>query len=137
MSFVLSTVMDGIATYVVSAGVTTRAYGYPISDPTPPCLFVDWPTRLDFDLTFHANGTTGKVAAIFPLQFLVGKVVDKAARDALSAIISGATGIKNLLDGSMGGTFLDTATVINCKIGPVQVGSVDYLAATFELEVIA
>lgn len=137
MSFVLSTCMDGIAAYAVTAGVTTRAYGYPISDPTPPCLIVDWPTQLDFDLTAHALGTVGKVTAVFPLQFVVGKVIDKSARDALSAIVSGAVGIKNLLDGSMGGTFLDTARVMNCKIGPVTISSVDYLAAVFDLEVIA
>jgi hypothetical protein len=136
-NFVLSTCMDGIAAWAVSSGVTTRAYGYPASDPIPPCLIVAFPTRLDFDLTFHALGTVGKVEATFPLWFVVGKVVDKSARDALSAIISGATGIKNLMDGSMGGTFLDTARVMDCKIETVQVAAVDYLAAVFDMDVIA
>lgn len=129
--------MDGIAAYAVSQGVTTRAYGYPIPDPTPPCLIVGYPTKLDFDFTFHAAGTAGVVEATFPLWFVVGLVVDKSSRDALSAIITGATGIKNLLDGSMGGTFLQTARVVDCKIQTTTIAATEYLAALFDLDVIA
>ena len=137
MSFDLSTTMDGIAAYAVSQGVTTRAYGWPNAQATPPCMYVDYPTKLDFDYTFHTLGTVGVVGAVFPLWFLVGDVLDKDSRDVLSAIISGATGIKNLLDGAQGGTYLQTARVMDCRIGTKLIGQVDYLAAIFDMEVIA
>ncbi len=129
--------MDGIAAYAISSGVTARAYGYPVPSPTPPCMIVGYPTKLDFDMTFHALGTVGVVEITFPLWFLVGDVVDKASRDALSAIISGATGIKNLLDGAQGGAYLQTAEVVDCKIETMTIGGTEYLAARFDLDVIA
>lgn len=135
--FDLTSCMDGIAAYAMSQGVTTRAYGYPHPSPTPPCLVVGYPTRLDFDLTFHTSGTVGRVMALFPLRFIVGLVVDKASRDALSVIISGAAGIKNLLDGSMGGSFLQTARVVDLRIEESTIGDARYLDALFDLEVIA
>ncbi len=129
--------MDGIAAYAISSGVTTRAYGWPNAQATPPCMYVDYPTKLDFDYTFHTLATAGVVELTFPLWFLVGDVLDKDSRDALSVIITGATGIKNLLDGAQGGTYLQTARVTNCKIGTKLIGGVDYLAAIFDLDVIA
>lgn len=137
MSFDLSTTMDGIAAYAISSGVCTRAYGYPEPNPEPPCFVVDYPSKLDFDYTFHTLTTVGVIEATFPLYFLVSHVLEKDARDALSLIISGATGIKNLLDGSMGGTFLQTARVVDCKIVNKMFGGVPYLAAQFDLDVIA
>jgi hypothetical protein len=137
MSFDLSTTMDGIAAYAVSSGVTARAYGWPVPNPQPPCLIVGYPTKLDFDMTFHALGTVGVVDATFPLWFLVGLVLDKDSRDALSAIISGAAGIKNLLDGAQGGTYLQSARVMDCKIETTTIAGVEYLAAHFDLDVIA
>ncbi len=137
MAFVLATVMDGIAAYAVAQGVTAEAYGTPIPNPSPPCLIIGYPTKLDFDLTFHALGTTGKVEATFPLWFVCGAVTDVSSRNALSAIITGATGIKEALDGSMGGTFLDSARVMDCKIETMMIGTVEYICALFEVDVLA
>lgn len=137
MAFDLSATMDGIAAYAVTQGVTTRAYGWPTPTVTPPCMLVGYPTKLDFDMTFHAAGTVGFIEATFPLWFVVGLVIEKSSRDSLSAIISGATGIGNLLDGAMGGTFLSTARVVDVKLETLMIGAVEYLAARFDLDVIA
>ena len=133
--------MDGIANYAAAqelvAGMTLEVYGTPIPTPSVPCLVVGYPTKLDFDLTFHATGTTGKVEATFPLWFIAGEVSSTSARNTLSAIITGATGIKEALDGTMGGTFLDSARVENVRIETMMIGTVEYIAALFEMDVIA
>lgn len=136
MAFVLSTVMDAIAAELIAdlpAG--TRAYGYPIPDPVPPCAIVGYPTKLDYDFTFHAPATTGKVEATFPVWFVVGRVLDKAARDALSAVITGAPGVKESLDGNLAGA-VDFCEVVDCQVETLTISAVDYLAARFDVEVV-
>lgn len=135
MAFVLSTVMDAIAAELIADGVTARAHAYPIPNPIPPCAIVGYPTKLDYDFTFHALGTAGKIEALFPIWFVVGRVLDKDARDKLSAVITGATGIKESLDGNLGLT-VDTADVIDCQVETISIAGEDYLTARFELEVI-
>lgn len=137
MAFVLATVMDAIAAEMSTDMVAgTRTYAFPVSNPTPPCAIVGYPTKLDYDLTFHASGTTGKIAATFPVWFVVGKVLDKAARDRLSAVITGAPGIKESLDGNLAST-VDICSVIDCVIETLTISDVDYLAARFDVEVTA
>lgn len=136
MSFVLSTVIDAIAAELIADGVTTRASGYPISNPTPPCAIVGYPTKLDFDMTFHALGTTGKVDATFPVWFVVGKVMDKGARDALSAVITGAPGIKESLDGNLAGS-VDICNVDDAQVQALTIADVEYLAVRFDVRVVA
>ena len=135
MAFVLSTVMDAIAAELIADGVTARASGYPISNPTPPCAIVGYPTKLDFDFTFHALGTTGKVDATFPVWFVVGRVIDKAARDALSAVITGASGIKESLDGNLAAS-VDFCNVVDCQVQALTIADVEYLAARFDVRVV-
>lgn len=133
MSFNLATVMDAIAAELIADGVTARASAYPIPNPTPPCAIVGYPTKIDYDMTAHANATTGKLEFEFPVWFLVGRVLDKDARDRLSAVITGAPGIKEALDGNLGGT-VDFSTVTDCQVETLTIGDVDYLAARFTLE---
>lgn len=135
MAFVLSTVMDALAQELINDGVTARAFGYPLPNPTPPCAIVGYPTKLDFDLTFHALGTTGKVKLAIPVWFVVGKVLDKSARDALSAVLTGALGIKESLDGNLAG-HVDYANVIDCLVEVLTISGVEYLTAKFEVEVV-
>lgn len=137
MSFALNTIMDAIAAEIVAdlpAG--TRASAYPIPNPTPPQVIVGYPTRLDYDMTFHAGATTGKIEATFPVWYVVGQVLDKAARDALSAVITGAPGIKESLDGNLAGA-VDYCTVKDCQVAQITIADVRYLAARFDVEVVA
>lgn len=77
------------------------------------------------------------IEASFPLFFICGLVSDVSSRNTLSSIISGPTGIKNLMDGSMGGTFLQDARVVDCRIETMMIGAIEYLVANFQLDVIA
>ncbi len=138
MSFVLSTVMDAIAANVAAnlpAG--TRTYSYPVPAPVPPCLIVGYPSELKYDVTFHAIGTTGKIHATFPVRFVVPRVLDKAARDAISAVVTGNPGIPESLGGTLGGV-VDT-----CNVGTIPrfesetVAGIEYEVVIFDVEVVA
>ncbi len=87
--------MDGIAAQLLAQSVvpTGKAYGWPISNfEGAPLIYVDYPAP--GGITFDATFKRGTDDATFPVYFVCGKVADKAARDALSAIVDGATGIK-------------------------------------------
>ncbi len=129
--------MDAIAAEMVTDMVAgTRTYGYPVPDPVPPCAIVGYPTKLDYDYTFHANATTGTVEATFPVWFVVARVLDKGARDALSAVITGAPGVKESLDGNLAGA-VQICTVVDCQVEPITISDVEYLAARFDVQVVA
>lgn len=137
MSFALGTIMDAIAAEMVTDMVAgTRTYATPVPNPVPPCAIVGYPSKLDYDLTFHAGGTTGKVEATFPVWFVVGRVVDKDARDKLSAVITGAPGVKESLDGNLGGT-VDYCNVRDFQVESLMIGETEYLAGRFDCEVVA
>lgn len=126
----LSATMDAIADVIRTSNVTPRSYAWPIGNITVPCAVVAYPTNLDFDMTFKRGGDR----ATFPIYFMVGKAGDKSSRDALSAIITGATSVKNNLDGDLDGA-VQSSRVTNCHVEEVSVAGVDYLAAVFTLEV--
>jgi|SRR6185312_3800760 len=136
MAFVLSTVMDAIAAELVAdVGATFRVSAYPIPNPTPPHAIVGYPTKFDYDYTFHALATTGVIEATFPIWYVVGRVLDKTSRDALSAVITGAPGIAEALGGTLGGT-VHSANVSDMQVETVTIADVDYLAARFDLDVV-
>jgi hypothetical protein len=128
----LDAVMDAIANELEADGVTQRTYAWPADSISVPCAVVGYPTRLDFDASFQRASDE----AVFPIWFIVGAVAEKAARKALSDVITGATGIKNSLDGNLAGA-VQTARVTDCVIETIDVGGVPYLSARFDLEVLS
>jgi len=132
MAFDLSTIMDGLAT---ASGVT-RAFGYPKPDIDPPCVTVEYPTQFRYDYTFHATATLGKIEAVFPVRYYVGLVVDKASRDALNPLISGAASLKLVLDSGVAG--YDITNISDCVIEERTVGAAGqiYLTARFDVTVV-
>ena len=126
-------VMDAIATAITDAGVTGRVYAYPAGAVSPPCAVVGYPETIDFDMSF----VRGADEATFPVYFIVGKVVERAARDKLSTIVAGAAGIKGALEKE---PFLDgsaqTLRVTDMKVQTVTISAIDYLSAKFSVEVI-
>lgn len=93
----LAALMDAIKAKVPDAA-TKRVYAWPVEDAAPPCAIVSYPdSAIDFDLTMGR----GADRLTIPVFFLVGKAVERTARDALSAILTGASGIKTAIDGDL------------------------------------
>lgn len=122
--------MQAIADVAKASGLIKRTYGWPIDNAEPPCLVVDYPSEIDFDQTFGR----GSDKAVFPFYILCGLASDRAVRDVVSKYIAGATGLKDALDGTLGGV-VQTARVTDCQIQKVTLAGVDYLAAKFQIEV--
>jgi hypothetical protein len=127
----LGAVMDAIAMAITDANITERAYPYPAESISVPCAVVAYPDRIEFDVSYQR----GADQATFPVYFIVGRAVERAARDKLATIITGATGIKDTLDGDLGGA-VQSLRVTDMRILKVQVSGIDYLAAEFNAEVL-
>lgn len=127
----LATIMDAIATTLQAAGVAPRADGFPVATVNPPHIVVSYPETITFDLTMARGADTITI----PIFLMLGEIKDKSARDALSAAIDGAAGVKQVLDGNLGGV-VDSLRVTDMVARQVKVGDVDYLAAVFTAEIV-
>ena len=138
MAFALNTIMTAIAAEVTAdlpAG--TRVYAYPVPNPVPPCLIVGYPSELVYDYTFHGVATTGKIRAVFPVRFVVPRVLDRTALDAISAVVTGNPGIPESLGGNLAGA-CDTCNVSTvARFESEAIADVDYEVVIFDVEVIA
>ncbi len=112
-----------------------RVSDYPADSISPPAAVVAYP-ELEYDQTYQA----GADRATFPVHVLVGKDSDRAARDELGtyAARAGASSIKATLeaDPTLAGA-VDSLRVRRATFSTMAVGSVEYLAATFDVEVYA
>jgi hypothetical protein len=110
---------------------------------------------LDLNAVMDAIGTrlvgvTGLVAydevagrgadrAVIPVTVLVGKVSDRAARDQLAQFVSGtgAMSVKAAIEGGTGdlGGVAHTVRVMEARIEIVTIQAVEYLGASFDVEV--
>ena len=135
MALDLSAVMDAIGARLV--GVTgLRVYDYPADAASPPAAIVSLPETVEYDVV----AGRGADRVIIPVTILVGKVSDRAARDRLAAYVSGtgSSSVKEAIEGAgatLGGA-AQTVRVQTANVNVVTIGAVDYLGASFDIEVI-
>jgi hypothetical protein len=128
----LGAIMDAIAARIDAIpGLTVRTYPWPAAEVNPPAAVVGYPESVTFDMVYGR----GADRADIPVYFVTGRVQEKSARDRLSAVIAGAQGVKEALDGDLNGT-VDSCRVRDADVVPVQIGGVDYVAVKFTAEVI-
>jgi hypothetical protein len=126
----LNAAMDAIGARLLTiAGM--RVYDYTADQVAPPAGVVGLP-EVGYDVT-KARGTD---RAVYPLIVLVSKVSDRASRDVLSQYLAGAgaKSVKAAVDGTLGGV-VQHARVASASPATITVAGVDYLAATFQIEV--
>lgn len=130
----LASTMDALAAKLVASSVAAkRVYAQPEESVAPPCVVIGYPDDIEYDQTFGR----GSDRAEFPVWFLVGKVTGKASRDALSAVITGAASVKDVLDGALTvGANVATVRVTGAKPESIKFGDVEYLSARFDCEVV-
>jgi hypothetical protein len=127
----LAAIMDAIAAAITDADITERAYAYPAESLSPPCVVVGYPDTIEFDLTYQRGADRAEI----PVYFVLGRVTERTARDRLAEVIAGATGIKETLDGDLGG-LCDSLRVTDMRVLNLKVGDLSYLAARFDAEVV-
>lgn len=130
----LAGTMDALAAKLVAGSVAAkRVHAWPEENVTPPCVVIAYPDDIEYDQTFGR----GSDKTSFPIYFLVGKVTGKASRAALSALVTGSGAIKNVLDGPLTvGANTASVRVTHCRPDTVKFGTIEYLAARFDTEVI-
>ena len=126
----MAATMDAITTTLAAGGRKEAMYPFPAEAIEPPAWIVGFPRQIEYDSTFRR----GSDRAEFPIWYVVSRVDPKAARDAISAIIAGASSIKAILDGDLGGA-VQAARVTNCQPVYIDIAGVPYAAGEFTVEV--
>ena len=128
----LAAVMDDLA-----AGLETidglRVFGYWVDRVNPPAAIVAWPDPLSYDNTMGRGGDRTTI----PIYVLAGRVDQRSARDTLARYCdgSGTHSVKQAIDGHAA-TAYHSARVTRADFDSITVAGVDYLAATFQVDVI-
>jgi hypothetical protein len=128
----LAAVMDEIGEALESiAGL--RVFPYTADKVTPPAAIVDLPDKVTFDETYQR----GADAFTIPVTVVVGKVSDRASRDAIAAYVagSGPASVKSAVDG-WNYTEADSVTVTGCEFAVVTFAATQYLGALFDVDVL-
>ena len=134
MALDLNAVMDAIGARLV--GVTgLRVTDYAADSVSPPAAIVSLPKSVTYDAVMGR----GADLVVIPVTVLVGRVSDRAARDQLAQYVAGtgAQSIKTAIEGSdptMGG-IIQTVRVTAASVDVVTIAAVDYLGASFDVEV--
>ena len=128
----LGAVMDEIGDQLDTiAGL--RVYRYPPDQVAPPAAIVTYPENITYDETY------GRGMDRYPdlsVVVMVGKVSDRASRDAISVYADG-TGDKSIKTVVEAGTHtaFDSVRVTGGEFDIVSMAGVEYLAATFNLDI--
>lgn len=135
MAIDLNAVMDAIGTRLL--GVTgLRVYDYAADAVSPPAAIVALPETVEYDVT----AGRGADRVVIPVTVLVGKVSDRTARDQLAQYVSGTgaqsikTAIEGGADANLGGV-AHTVRITEARIDVVTIGAIEYLGASFDVEV--
>jgi hypothetical protein len=124
--------MDAISTRLDTiAGL--RCFPYPPDSITPPAAIVTYPEELTFDAGYDRGADT----MTLPVIVAVGKVHDRNTRNLVDAYCagSGASSIKAVIESGTYTAF-DSVRVTGAEFDIVTIGSADYLAAVFDLDII-
>lgn len=113
-----------------------RAYGWPADSVNVPAAVVALPEPVEFDLT----AGRGSDRLTFSVYVMAGRASDRASAQTVAGYMdgAGASSVKAALeaDPTLDGT-AESVRVIRAEPDAITVGAVDYLSATFTVEVIA
>lgn len=132
MALDLNAVMDALGVRLAMID-GLRVADYPSDAANPPQAIVSLPEQ---DIEYDVVGARGADRAVIPIMVLVGRVSDRAARDLIAQYVSGtgARSVKAAIEGdaSVG----QTARVTAGRVQVVTIQAVEYLGASFDVEVI-
>lgn len=131
MALDLNAIMDALGVRLATIA------GLRVSDHVPktvavPAAIVGYPEEVTYDEAYGG----GADSTVIPVTVLVGSVTDRVTRDELAAYAAraGAKSIKAAIDGNLAGTVHD-ARVSKAKVEAITYNGVEYLGATFRVEV--
>ena len=110
-----------------------RAYRYPPDSVVVPAAIVTYPENVTYDETMRRGMDRYPDLSVI---VMVGKVSDRASRDRISVYADG-TGDKSIKTVVESGTYtaFDSVRVTGIEFDIVSMAGVEYLAATFNLDI--
>lgn len=113
-----------------------RVQGYPAESVAAPAAVVTYPVDQAYDITAGNGGSRMNPAVVV----LVGNVYKKTTRQTIGAYASpsGPRSIKATLESKGAGEYesFDDIRVTGVTYDVVQIGAIEYLAATFTCDII-
>lgn len=131
----IADVMDEIADRVRTiTSLAGRVYEWPASDVSPPCAMITYPGPGTYDLSYRRGADRTECG----LVVLVGSPGELSTRDVITGYLdgSGAESVKATVDGDGTYASCDSVTVTGWDLEIMAVGSMDYLAAVFTLDIV-
>lgn len=131
----LSDVMDEIAERLRTIDTLAgRVYAWPPGTITPPAAFVAYPGPGTYDLSYGRGVDRTEGSCLV----LLGRPTERSTRDLLTLYAdgSGAGSVKTVVDGDGTYASCDSVTVTAWDVDVVTVGSMDYLAVVFTLDIV-
>lgn len=127
----IAAVMDELGTALGTIeGLRVHPYWAP--RVTPPSAVVGWPDPLTYDVALRRGGDQVEL----PVIVLAGALDARSARDVLAAYMDGAgpSSVKAAVEAHEAVAY-DSARVARCEVSYMTVAGVQYLAATFYLDI--
>ena len=126
----LGAVMDEVAELLATL-TDLRVYAWPVEQAQPPAAIVAYPTAYTFDETYNR----GMDRMTLPVVVLVGRAVDRTARDKLSSYVDGPASVKRTLESGGPYQAFDTVRVGSPDFDIYELAANKYLAAIFDLDI--
>lgn len=130
----IQTIREGIATNLATIS-GLRVSAFVPDNPTPPIAVVI-PQRVEFDTAL----ARGMDRFTFDVTVIAARASERNAQRTLDSYcnVTGATSIKAAVesDQTLGGTVMDCRVTEMTAYGPVAIGEVIYLSATFTVAAI-
>lgn len=128
----IDAVMSEVAALLKTLPAKPRVFDHPVDAVSPPTLIVALP-EITYDMTYGR----GSDRLALPVILAIGKVIDRAARANLAPYIagSGPNSIKQVLESDDEYESFDALRVQTCTFDVVSFGAVEYLTATFLLDI--
>lgn len=125
--------MDELAAALATV-TGVRVHSHPPESITPPAGVVSYPAGIAFDQTYQRGMTKFND---LPVVLLAGKAVSRAARDTVTewSADTGPRSIKRAIEARPYAS-CHVVTVTECSFDVVTIAGVDYLAATFMLDIV-
>lgn len=136
MALDLGAVMDAVGVRLATIS-GLRVLDYPPDNANPPQAIVSLPAD---PIEYDAVMGRGADRVVIPVTVLVGKVSDRVARDVIAGYLSGtgASSVKSAVeagDSNLGGT-VHSVRVMTSRVDVVTIAGLEYLGASFDVEVI-
>lgn len=108
-----------------------RVHTFPPDSINPPAAVVAYPD-IDYDATYGR----GSDRLVIPVHVVVGKVSERAANARLDTYLS-TGGIKSAIESDVTlDSAVDTVRVMSAESNVMTIAGQDYLAATFQVEIL-